>query len=90
VARPHPVLAGLPGPGVLDWDYYDKVVSHEMFQGALQPDEAIVAAFAVGYCLPGGYDSGINARCLSFRRRTTDPEHAGICWTNTRPLIAYS
>ena len=59
VARPHPVLAGLQGPGVLDWDYYGEVISHEMFQGSAQPVEPIVAAFAVGYCRPTGYESGI-------------------------------
>jgi len=59
VARPHPIFAGLQVPGLLDWNYYGDLISHEMFQGAAQPAEPIVAAFAVGYCKPTGYDAGI-------------------------------
>lgn len=59
VARPHPVTAGLPGPGLLDWDACGEIISHEMFQGSAQPAEVIIAAFAVGYCKPTGYDAGI-------------------------------
>jgi len=59
VARPHPVMAGLQGPGLLDWNYYGDLIPQEMFQGKTQPVEPIIAAFAVGYCKPTGYDAGI-------------------------------
>ena len=59
VARPHPVMAGLQAPGVLDWDYYDDLITHEMFRGTAQPVEPIIAALTVGYCMPTGYDAGI-------------------------------
>jgi hypothetical protein len=52
-------MAGLPGAGLLDWDTYGEVISHEMFQGTTQPVEVIIAAFAVGFCKPTGYDAGI-------------------------------
>jgi len=59
VARPHPVMAGLQGPGLLDWNYYGDLIPHEMFQGKTQPVEPIIAAFTTGYCKPTGYDAGI-------------------------------
>lgn len=59
VARPHPVMAGLQGPGLLDWNYYGELIPHVMFQGRAQPTEPIIAAFAAGYCMPTGYDAGI-------------------------------
>jgi hypothetical protein len=59
VARPHPVMAGLPGAGLLDWDAYGDVISHKMFQGNPQPSDVIIAAFTVGFCTPTGYDAGI-------------------------------
>jgi len=59
VARPHPVMAGLQAPGILDWEYYGELIPHEMFQGAAQPVEPIIAAFTAGYCKPTGYDAGI-------------------------------
>ena len=59
VARRHPVFSGLQAPGILDWDYYEDVISHQMFQGAEAPLEVMVAAFAVGYSAESGYDSGV-------------------------------
>lgn len=59
VAKQHPVFAGLQAGGILDWEYYDQVISHELFEGQDTPDEVIVAAFAAGYCCPGGYESGV-------------------------------
>ena len=46
VARAHPVLDGLAGKGILDWDYYGPVITHGLFEGQRTPDDVIVAAFA--------------------------------------------
>ena len=59
VAKRHPVFDGLQAGGILDWDFYDQLISHELFEGQETPDEVIVAAFAAGYCCPGGYESGV-------------------------------
>lgn len=63
VARQHPIFAGLQTGGILDWDYYDQIISHDMFQGQKAPDETICAAFAAGYnsaaIKDDGYVSGI-------------------------------
>jgi len=59
VARSHPAISGLQGPGLLDWGIFGEVISHVMLQGGARPSEPIIAAFAVGYCKATGYDSGI-------------------------------
>ena len=63
VAKRHPVFAGLQTGGILDWDYYDQIIAHEIFQGQDTPDETICAAFAAGYnsgtAKNEGYVSGI-------------------------------
>ncbi len=60
VAKRHPVFAGLQGPGILDMDYYGRVIPHEVFEGIDTPDETIVAAFATGHhSYPRGYGSSI-------------------------------
>ena len=52
-------FAGLQAGGIMDWDYYGPVISHTILDGATPPDNALAAAFATGYCTPGGYISGI-------------------------------
>jgi hypothetical protein len=59
VTRRHRVFEGLQAPGVMDWDYYGMVVGHHLFDGQRTPDEVLAAAFAVGYCHPGGYAAGL-------------------------------
>jgi hypothetical protein len=59
VARRHPAFADLPGPGILDWDYFGPVLPSRMFTGQDTPDEVAAAAFAVGYPCPGGYAAGV-------------------------------
>ena len=61
VAKRHPIFEGLQAGAILDWDYYDQLIGHEIFQGQDTPDETVVAAFAAGYCCPGGYDCGVMA-----------------------------
>jgi len=58
VGKRHPVFDGLQSGGILDWDYYDEVIPHAIFDGQDAPDDTAAAAFAVGYCCPGGYASG--------------------------------
>jgi hypothetical protein len=59
VAQRHPVFDGLQAGGILDWDYYDQLISHDLFEGQDTPDQVIVAAFAAGYSCPGGYETGV-------------------------------
>ncbi|MFA5206687.1 MAG: malectin domain-containing carbohydrate-binding protein, partial [Lentisphaeria bacterium] len=59
VAKASPVFAGLQAGGIMDWDYYGPVISHTFLDGATPPDTALAAAFATGYCTPGGYAAGI-------------------------------
>jgi hypothetical protein len=58
VAKRHPVFAGLAGPGIMDWDFYGPVISRTLMDGQDTPDETVVAAYALGYSVPGGYASG--------------------------------
>lgn len=58
VANRSPVFDGLPGPGILDWDYYGPIIPREVFEGQDTPDETIVAGFATGNAQFGkGYGS---------------------------------
>jgi hypothetical protein len=60
VANRHPVFEGLPGPGIMDWDYYGPIVPREMFEDLETPEEAIAAAFATGSPrYPDGYGAGL-------------------------------
>jgi hypothetical protein len=59
VAARHPILDGLGGPGILDWDVYGPVIARPVFDGQDAPDETAVAAFALGYPCPGGTASGV-------------------------------
>ena len=59
VAKAHPIFAGLPSKGILDWYYYGPVIPGYLFDGQETPDEVVAAAFATGYPAPGGYASGI-------------------------------
>ena len=59
VAKAHPVFEGLQAAGIMDWDFYEEVIPHALFEGQETPDEVAAAAFAVGYSCPGGYASGV-------------------------------
>jgi len=62
VAKRHRIFAGLQAPGILDWDYYDQVIPHEIYEGLPTPDETIAASFVTAHhrC-PGGYGCGLLA-----------------------------
>jgi hypothetical protein len=66
VAKQHPVFNGLQLKGIMDWDYYGTVIPHYVFDGQDTPDEVIAAAFATGYCCPGGYASGVLLGSYTF------------------------
>ena len=65
MARRHPVFDGLHAGGLLDWGYYGHVLGHAIYDCTQAPDEVIAAAFAVGYCCRGGYDSGVVIAALN-------------------------
>lgn len=44
VAKRHPVFEGLQ-TGLLDWNYYEQAIGHDIFNGQDDPDEMICAAF---------------------------------------------
>jgi hypothetical protein len=66
VAKAHPIFAGLQPQGVMDWDYYGPIIPQQIFDGQDTPDDVAAAAFAVGYCVPGGYASGILVGAYRF------------------------
>lgn len=60
VARRHPVFDGLPGPGILDWDYYGSLIPHIVFEGLDTPAETMAATFTTGhYAYASGYHCGL-------------------------------
>ena len=59
VGKRHPMFAGLPSGGILDWHLYEAVAGPDLFDCAETPDEVIAASFAVGYSCRGGYNTGI-------------------------------
>jgi hypothetical protein len=66
VAKAHPIFDGLQCGRILDWDYYDQVIPHHLFDGQDTPDDVAAAAFAVGYSRPGGYASGVLVGAYEF------------------------
>ena len=79
VSKAHPIFQGLQGPGIMDWDYYDQVIPHYLFDGQDTPEQVAAAAFAVGYSCPGGYASGVLVGCYPFG--------AGRFVVNTLPVL---
>jgi hypothetical protein len=60
VAKVHPVFDGLDRPGVMDWDYYGRILSHTLLDSPVTPDDVAAVAFALGHSsFPGGYCSGV-------------------------------
>ncbi len=60
VAKPHAIFEGLPGRGLMDWDYFGPVIPHFIIEGADVPDETAAVAFALCHSAPpGGYASGV-------------------------------
>jgi hypothetical protein len=49
IAKPHPIFAGLPGRGVLNWEYYDQVIPRFVFDEQDTPDDVAAVWFATGY-----------------------------------------
>ncbi|MHB1294174.1 MAG: glycoside hydrolase family 2 protein [Anaerolineae bacterium] len=59
VARPHPAFAGLPGRGILDWDYYGQVIPRYVYEPATDPTDIAAASFAMTYPSEAGYLHGL-------------------------------
>jgi hypothetical protein len=59
VAKAHPIFDGLQAKGIMDWDYYDPVISHRFFETHHQPSQVIAAAFAPASMNEIGYASGL-------------------------------
>ena len=60
VAKRHPVFDGLPGPGILDWDYYGPIIPHYVFEWQSPPDETIATSFTTGHHrFASGYSSNL-------------------------------
>ena len=71
VARPHPIFAGLPAPGILDWDYWGPVIPRHVFEGQETPDDIAAVFFAVGYAsltevVKSGYAAGLLVASYPF------------------------
>jgi len=49
VAKPHPVFDGLQPKGVMNWEYYDQIIPHYVFDGQDTPDDIAAVWFATGY-----------------------------------------
>ena len=59
IARPHGLWEGLPAKGLLDWDIFGPAMPRVTIVAEDLPDDIASASFALGYCCPGGYISGI-------------------------------
>ncbi len=71
VAKPHAMFDGLPGRGIMDWDYYGPVIPRYVFEGQEAPSDIAVAFFAIGYAslterVKTGYASGLIAAWYPF------------------------
>jgi hypothetical protein len=58
VAKRHPIFEDLQAGGILDWDYYDQIVSHDIFAGQDTPEDIACAAFFPCLGVEGYYKAG--------------------------------
>ena len=85
VAKNHPLFEGLQGKGVMNWEYYDQLIPHVVFEKQDTPDEVAAASFATGYQDGGldrfrlGYASGLLFAGYRFGR--------GRFFINTFPIL---
>jgi hypothetical protein len=56
VAKTHPIFEGLQGKGVMNWEYYDQMIPHIVFEKQDTPDDVAAAFFATGYQGGGSLD----------------------------------
>jgi len=59
VGKRHQIFKSLQSGGILDWNYWGAVVGHAWFDMPDSSCQVIAAGFGVGYCCPGGFNSGI-------------------------------
>ena len=86
VAKDHPVFEGLQGKGVMDWEYYDQLIPHYVFDGQDTPNDIAAASFATGYqdgslreTFRLGYASGLLFAGYRFGH--------GMFFINTFPML---
>jgi hypothetical protein len=71
VAKRHPLFAGLPPAGILDWEYYGPVIPRQVFAGQEDPDDIAAVYFAAGYAsgtetVKTGYTAGLLTASYPF------------------------
>jgi len=67
VAKNHPLFEGLPGAGIMDWDYYGPVISRFFLEGQDTPVDTAAAAFAICHSSrPDGYAAGVMLGAYAF------------------------
>jgi hypothetical protein len=66
VGKEHPIFEGLQTRGILDWDYYDQVIPHMIFENLDTPDDVAAASWATGYSSKTGYFCGIQLATYNF------------------------
>ena len=71
---------GLPGPGILDWDYYGSLIPQRVFEEMDTPAETVAATFATGH---NAYASGYHCGLLL----AAYPLGSGRIILNTFPVI---
>ncbi len=67
IAKPHSLFNGLMPKGIMDWNYYGPLITHDLFEGIDVPTETAalgIAMFQPGG--PGGYTSGVLNGWYSF------------------------
>lgn len=66
VAKEHAYFEGLGPKGIMDIDYYGQVIPDMLFDGQDASDEAVAAAFAVGYPCKTGVAAGLLLGTYAF------------------------
>ncbi|HWE62823.1 MAG TPA: glycoside hydrolase family 2 TIM barrel-domain containing protein, partial [Chloroflexota bacterium] len=71
IAMPHPIFAGMPARGIMDWDYYGPVIPRYVFEGQETPDDIAALFISIGYAsttevVKSGYASGFLAASYPF------------------------
>ena len=67
VAKRHPLFAGLPPAGIMDWDQYGPLITNRCFEGQDTPEDVAAAAFAICHSSrPDGYAAGVMLAAYSL------------------------
>ncbi|MGI8880840.1 MAG: glycoside hydrolase family 2 TIM barrel-domain containing protein [Jatrophihabitans sp.] len=58
IARPHPALAGIADPGLLDWSFFGQTIPRSRVTSSIAADDVAVVQIGIGMPVAGGYVSG--------------------------------